>query len=153
MSAHAASRHAEWKPVAGLGYSGRAITVLPATVPDDSGDVGAMADYAFSLSSAADNGDIRLQLLPTMRINPAGRLRVAVAIDDGTPTTYDVPGGTASDENSGPRWSGVITNRVTIPLTAGKMPAGKHNLHVLAIDPGIVLDQIDLPATATVVPP
>jgi hypothetical protein len=122
-------------------------------VPDDSGDVGATADYAFSLSAEADPSDIRLQLLPTMKINPAGRLRVAVAIDDGTPTTYDVPGGTASDENSGPRRTGVIANRVTIPLAAGKMPAGKHNLRVVAIDPGIVLDQIDLPATAKVVPP
>ena len=152
MTAHGASGARKWKPVAGLGYSGRAITVLPATVPDD-GDVGATADYAFSLSSAADNSDICLQLLPTMRINPAGRLRVAVAIDDGTPTTYDVPGGTASDENSGPRRTGVIANRVTMPLAAGQMSAGKHNLKVVAIDPGIVLDQIDLPATATVVPP
>ena len=134
-----------WRPVAGLGYSGRAITVLPATA--DAGHPAVAC--AFTLASPADASAITLDLLPTMRADPAGHLRLAVAVDGAEPLTLAVPGGEASDENSGPRRNGVMVNRVTVALPAAPLSAGRHTIRVVAVDPGVVLDQVELPAGAT----
>ncbi len=136
----------KWVPVAGLGYSGRAITVLPVTATGRP-----MVDYTFSLPAAADASDIRFHLLPTMRSDPTKRLRLAVGFDDLPAVPLDVPGGEAADENSGPRREGVMSNRVTLQLTPHPLSAGPHLIRVEAVDPGVVIDQVELPAGATAV--
>ena len=132
-----------WQPVAGLGYSGRAITVLPANATGHP-----TVDCAFTLPAAGDASDVRLHFLPTMRPDPTAHLRLAISIDGGQPLTLDVPGGEAADENSGPRREGVLSNRVTLRLAPTPLPAGPHTLRLESIDPGVVLDQIELPAGA-----
>ena len=140
---------ARWQPVAGLGRSGSALTVLPAVA---FGGPGPTAEYTFSLPSADEASAIRLDLLPTMRVDPAGHLRVAVGLDAAEPVVTPVPGGESGDENSGPRREAVITNRVTITLPPGPLSAGRHTLRVVAVDPGVVLDQVELPQGAKLEP-
>ena len=145
FTASTADHDSAWHAVAGLGYSGRAITVLPATAAAGHPTVA----YAFDVPAAADAADVRFDLLPTMRVSPTGQLRFAVSVDGGEAVTLDVPGGTAGDEHSGPRQEAVMTNRVTVPLPAGPLAAGHHTLTVSAVDPGVVLDQVELPPGTT----
>jgi hypothetical protein len=137
---------ATWRPVAGLGRSGRSVTVLPAVAFTGAGP---SLTYTFDLPAAAERAAVVLHLLPTMRVDPAGHLRLSAAVDGQPPAVYAVPGGEASDENSGPRRNGVQSNRVEINLPATALAAGKHTLTVTAVDPGVVLDQVELPAGAT----
>jgi hypothetical protein len=130
-----------WTPVAGLGYSGHAITVLPETATGHPA-----VEYAFKLPVAADASDVRIHFLPTMRSDPTKHLRLRVGFDNGSATTVDVPGGDAADENSGPRLEGVLANRVTLQLPAAPLAAGPHTLRVEAVDSGVVIDQVELPA-------
>jgi hypothetical protein len=134
-----------WRAVAGLGRSGRAVTVLPATPWTGEGPT---ASYAFDLPAAADASAIRLHLLPTMRVDPAGHLRLGVALDGSPAAVYAVPGGESDDERSGPRREAVLTNRVTIQLPPGPLAAGSHTVTISGVDPGVVLDQLELPSGA-----
>ena len=124
-----------------------AVTVRPATVASDAGDAEPLS-FAFDLPAAADRADVRLDLRPTMRVDPAGHLRLSVAVDGGAAAVYPVPGGESGDENTGPRREGAITNRVQVKLPPTALAAGRHTLRVTAVDPGVVLDHIELPAGA-----
>ena len=133
---------AAWQPVAGLGRTGRAMTTIPATA---FAGPGPSLTYEFDLSAPVDAAVIRLHLLPTMRVDPAGHLRVATSVDAAAPLTHDVPGGQSSDENSGPRRDAVLSNRLEIALPPTSFAAGHHTLTVTAVDPGVVLDAVELP--------
>ena len=145
----AAEPPARWRSVSGLGRSGSALTVLPAVAFRGPGPT---AEYTFSLRTADDASAVRLDLLPTMRVDPAGHLRVAIGLDGAEPAVTAVPGGESGDENSGPRREAVMTNRVTITLPPGPLAPGRHTLRVVAVDPGVVLDQVELPRSATLGP-
>jgi hypothetical protein len=147
-----AAGDAAWNAVAGLGWSGRAITVLPA-IPSSSWNAEDLTHapsmtYAFALPDDAD-GAVRIDALPTLKLSVGGKLRIAVAIDDQTPKMLDIPGGEAGDENSKIRSVGVLTNRVTVTLKTKMLKAGKHTIKIFAVDPGVVLDQLELPAGST----
>ena len=136
---------AAWRPVAGLGRSGRAVTVLPATAFTGNGP---SLSYVFDLADPVQRAEIRLHLLPTMRVEPTGHLRVIIKLDDAPAQPVPVPGGESGDENSGPRRDAVLSNRVEITLPPTAMAAGRHTLTVTAADAGVVLDQVELPAGA-----
>jgi hypothetical protein len=138
-----------WTPVDGLGWSGRAITVLPANPPEAAQTIPPAVRYDFT-TSAATSDDIQIHALPTMRMTTDGHLRIAVSIDGGAVQTLEVPGYDAGNENAGARKMGVQTNRVTMTFAAPNLPAGKHTLTITGVDRGVVLDQIELPAGAVV---
>jgi hypothetical protein len=142
-----AGENARWQPVAGLGWSARAMSLQPAT-PASNWDVNHLEtspslEYEFTTKTTGDT--LRIHALPTMRLTPDGHLRIAISIDGNPPQPADIPGGEASDENSKARSSGVLANRVTITVPLEKLPAGKHSLKIYAVDPGVVVDQIDVP--------
>jgi hypothetical protein len=148
---HTAATAADWKPVTGLGWSGRALSLLPAT-PASQWDMdhlhnGPSVEYDFKLATAG-NGNIKLHALPTMRLTLGGKLRVAVAVDNNPPQAIDIPGGESDNELGKVRSAGVLANRVTMTIPTGFLAAGSHTLKVYALDPGVVLDQIELPASA-----
>ncbi len=139
---------AEWKPVAGLGWSGRAIAIVP-SIPGNHWNLEQITsapsmEYQFEMSSSGD-ATIRLQALPTLRLTLGGKLRVAMSVDGKPPQAMDVPGGESDNELGKQRRAGVLANRVTLEFAAGSLSAGPHTLKVYAMDPGVVLDQIDLP--------
>jgi hypothetical protein len=140
-----------WRSVSGLGWSGRAMTILPAT-PESHWDLDHVTSapclkYDFQVATAGD-ATIKLHALPTMRLTTGGHLRVAVGVDDKSPKLFDVPGGESDNELGKARSAGVLANRVTIIIPTGALSAGPHILKVFAIDPGVVLDQIELPGPA-----
>jgi hypothetical protein len=68
-----------------------------------------------------------------------------MSVDGKPPQAMDVPGGESDNELGKQRRAGVLANRVTLEFAAGSLSAGPHTLKVYAMDPGVVLDQIDLP--------
>jgi hypothetical protein len=137
----------KWQPVDGVGWSGRAVCVLPA-IPSSAWDMDKLSsspclEYDFKAPTDCDP-TIHIYALPTMRLSLNGKLRIAAAIDDKPPEVIDIPGGTASELDKF-RSPGVINGRVTMLLSPGHVQAGEHRLRLYALDPGVVLDQIGLP--------
>ena len=87
-----------------------------------------------------------VDFLPTFRIYPGMKLRVAVSVDNQAATLVEVPGSSgAENENGSERSAGVQDNytRARIPLPS--LAAGKHTFTIRAVDPGAVIDRISLP--------
>ncbi|HEU6448993.1 MAG TPA: glycosyl hydrolase 115 family protein [Verrucomicrobiae bacterium] len=138
---------AGWKVVEGLGPSGRAMALLPASLDSSWNETDTNAptlEYDFKTKS----GDAKafIDFLPTFRIYPGMQLRVAVSVDNQPATIVEVPGSSgAENENGAVRSNGVQDNyvRAEIPLPA--LAAGKHKFTIRAIDSGAVIDRVSLP--------
>jgi hypothetical protein len=100
----------------------------------------------FDFQSQGGNGEVWMDFLPTFRLCPGMKLRVAVSLDNGAPTIVEVPGSSgAENENGRVRSEAVQDNfvRARVPLLT--LTAGKHALKIRAIDAGAVIDRIALP--------
>lgn len=140
FTANTARSGAAWTVVPGLGRTGRAITVLPATMPTvDPSRASAAAprlDYTLSFPTAGEF-TLLAHLLPTHPLE-GNVLRFAIALDDEPPRLVELA---AAD--GGPAWAQGVLDAVRIapaPLTVSR--AGAHTLHVYALDAGVVLDQL-----------
>ncbi|HSV16437.1 MAG TPA: hypothetical protein VLI90_19395, partial [Tepidisphaeraceae bacterium] len=137
---------ARWVAVAGLGPSGRAMSLQPATLETSFQDGhGPCLQFDFQSDRAGD-AEALLDFLPTFRLVPGMQLRVAVSVDDGPPRMLEIPGSSGKEDERGPvRTLAVQANyvRARVPLSA--LSAGKHTFKIYAVDPGAVLDRVSLP--------
>ncbi|MDR0902595.1 MAG: glycosyl hydrolase 115 family protein [Opitutaceae bacterium] len=136
----AASR---WSPVSGLGRSGAARVIEPATaaaIPLDRAATDSPAllyDLPAGLETRAASQPLflRIHILPAHAIDGGGRLRLAVSIDDAPPQllTLDV-------DDGGPAWAqGVLANRraFSVPL-----PATARVIRLHGVDASVIVDQV-----------
>ncbi|MTV36261.1 glycosyl hydrolase 115 family protein [Duganella radicis] len=143
---------ARWTPIAGLGHTGRAVALKPAGLSSswEAGDSKAPTlALQFEVGSSAASGEVLIDFMPTFRLYPGRKLRVGVMVDRQAPVLVEVPGsGGQEDESGSIRQEGVQNNfvRARIPLPA--LSPGKHELKIQAVDPGVVIDRISLPAAA-----
>ena len=83
---------------------------------------------------------LKIIAVPVHPLTSANKLRIAVSLDGQPPTALDFTTHGRSDE-----WkNNVLTNTAvrTIPLPG--LPPGPHTLKVLALDPGFILDRIEI---------
>jgi hypothetical protein len=143
---------AEWTSVAGLGPTGRAMTLKPATLENAwSGDAKESKAPRLEYDFLAKDGDADafLDFLPTFRIYPGMKLRVGVQVDNGAVTLFDVPGSSGTeDENGEVRRFAVQDNYTRLRVPLPRLTAGKHTFKIRAVDPGAVLDRLSLPDSA-----
>jgi len=143
-----AATGAAWRPVAGLGRSARALTVLPASLRSswEPGDPAAPAiEYDVTTPSVA-NAEVLLDFMPTFRVYPGRLLRVAVTVDGGRPVIVEVPGSSGQeDERGASRQIAVQDNSVTARVAFPALAAGHHTVAIQPLDPGVVLDRVALP--------
>jgi len=144
---HTAASGAGWSVVEGLGPSGRAVALLPVKLAKawEAGDPKAPA-LEFDFQSQGGAADIWIDFLPSFRLFPGMKLRVAAWVDNAPPVIVEVPGSSgAENENGQVRSQGVQDNyvRARVPLPA--MAAGKHVLALQAMDSGVVVDRVYLP--------
>jgi hypothetical protein len=138
-----AGRSASWHAVPGLGTSGEgAVTLAPSTQGDAiaPGRIAADAprlDYRFRLARGGA-AVLRARMLPT---HPSsGTLRFAVALDEGAPQLAELP-----NRDGDAEWAqGVLDNMRTVSATLGNIAPGAHTLRVYGIDPGVVIDRLDI---------
>lgn len=134
----------QWKPVAGLGYTGKALQAFPFsiegnafTAPDSIKRMNAIVEYDFyTLSSATPY--ITVFALPTHPINNNYSCRYAVSVDGGPLKIVDIKTVGRSEE-----WKqNVLRNRAERKIEMPYLQAGKHTLKIYAVDPGVTLDEI-----------
>ena len=88
-----ASGPARWDSVEGLGSSGKAVALLPVelTAAWKENDSNAPS-LEYDFGSEGGDGEAAIDFLPTFRLYPGMKLRVAVSVDKGEPAIVEVPG-------------------------------------------------------------
>ena len=145
--AQRANGQARWTPVAGLGASGRAVALEPAGLASSWKEDDASAPtLEFGFETKGGDGEAAIDFLPTFRIYPGMQLRVAIGVDDRSPTLVEVPGSSGKEDENGPnRREGIQNNYVRAQLPFPGLSTGHHVLKIRAVDPGIVIDRVSPP--------
>jgi hypothetical protein len=141
------SGSARWTVIEGLGPSGRAMALEPVRLDSrwNEHDTNAPT-LAFDFTCNSGNAEAFVNFLPTFRIYPGLKLRVAVSVDDQASILVEVPGSSgAENENGTIRSSAVQNNYTTARIPMPGLSAGRHTLKIHAVDPGAVIDSISLP--------
>lgn len=138
---------ARWKAVIGLGSSARAMALKPAGLESSwSADDKSAPTLEFDFETTAGDAEAVIEFLPTFRIYPGMKLRVAVSLDEQSPVTVEVPGSSGREDEQGTVRSAAVQNnyvRAQVPLR--NLANGKHVLKIRAMDPGAVIDRVALP--------
>jgi hypothetical protein len=133
LRAGAAGPTSGWTLLTGLGTSGMAMRARLDGVPD------APLTYRFATTSDGD-AQLRLVAVPEHPLTAFDRVRFAVSVDGGTPVVID----TATAGRSEQWKEDVLSNMAVRTWRAGRLAPGMHTLTVRALDPGVVLDRIDV---------
>ena len=129
---------ASWRDLRGLGvavlpgnFKGSSETKISTEAPE--------LAFAVELPTAGAN-TLTVRLLPTHAIVAGRGLRFAIALDNEPPQILVYP-----DNEGSPEWTqGVLNNYVTVSATFAIPSAGKHILHLYGIDPGVVVQRIEI---------
>lgn len=136
---NAAGDVAKWTVIPGLGRTGNAVTPLPtntAPIPLAAVRSAPRLDYALTFPASGEF-QLALHLLPTHAITGTA-LRVGLALDDAAPEIVSL-----EIDDGGTAWARGVLDAVRIATTKlAVTKAGRHTLHLYAIDPGIVLDKL-----------
>lgn len=138
---------ARWSVIQGLGLSGRAMALEPASLDSSWKENDASAPtLEYDFTSQGGDGEAFIDFLPTFRIYPGRQLRVAVSVDGQPPTLVEVPGSSgAENENGAIRRSAVQDNYARARISLPGLTAGQHTFKIRAVDPGTVIDAVALP--------
>ncbi len=141
------SGSARWAEVEGLGPSGRAMALEPVSLEGawSENDTNSPT-LEFDFTSKESVTEAFVDFLPTFRLYPGMKLRVAVSIDNDTPKIVEVPGSSGAENENGTIRSAAVQDNYTrarIPLPA--LASGKHTLKISAMDAGAVIDRVSLP--------
>ncbi len=131
----------DWTPQPGLGTSGSAMRArldLPSREP---ADLAASAPLVYRFATTGDDEiHLRLVAVPEHPLTADNRVRFAVSLDGGAPEVVDTTTAGRSEA-----WKeGVLSNMAVRTWRVGRLAPGMHTLAVHAIDPGVVLDRIDV---------
>lgn len=132
---------ADWQTVAGLGSQNGALRSrldLPSRSP---AQVAGLTPTVFRLSTVTATGAVlRIVGLPVHPRDPRHGLRVMVGIDGGAPAMVDLATVGRSDQ-----WRlNVLANTATGTIALKSLRPGEHVVRVYALDPGVLLDRIEL---------
>ena len=124
-----------WELVPGLGSRGNSLRTRFDFTPEN------VKPLVYHFETPAPS-DARLDVvaLPVHPLTPANGLRLGVKVDDQPMQMLDFETFGRSDT-----WKqNVLTNTAVMTLRLPQLPAGTHRLEIRAIDPGFILDRIDI---------
>ncbi|MBI1335887.1 MAG: hypothetical protein GC164_02875 [Phycisphaera sp.] len=138
---------ARWEAVEGLGHSGNAMALLPAGLKSKWSETDHSAPtLEYDFQYAGGDAEAVITFLPTFRIYPGMKLRVAVCTDDQPPVIVEVPGSSGQENERGTiRSNAVQSNDVRAHVQLPGLAIGKHVLKIRAMDSGAVIDRVSLP--------
>ena len=130
---------AAWEHIPGLG-SRRAALRAKLSLPSSASAAGLPAlPFDFRLAAASE-AELRIVALPVHPLTSAHRLRIGVQVDDGEIAILDYETHGRSEE-----WkANVLSNSAIRSLRLGRLAAGAHRIRLYALDPGFLLDRLDL---------
>ncbi|MFS2219077.1 glycosyl hydrolase 115 family protein, partial [Telluria sp. Tellsp104] len=141
LRAGSAAATRDWTPQPGLGTSGAAMRARLDLPSRALADLAASAPLQYRFTSAGD-GEVQLRLVavPEHPLTAANRVRFAVSLDGAAPEVVDITTVGRSEQ-----WKeDVLSNMEVRTWRAGRLAPGMHTLAVHALDPGVVLDRIDV---------
>jgi len=127
---------ARWEQIPGLGA---AIFPTTASAPDEK----RLAVTAPRLTCShefptAGAFEFTVHLLPTHPLEPGHGLRLALGLDDDAPQAV-----TCNVKDGSPEWAqGVLDNQVAVTVKLAVPKAGRHEVRVYGVDPGVVLTRL-----------
>jgi hypothetical protein len=127
-----------WEELPGYGETRSGMTIFPVTV-DSNMNSAADLEYRMYLY---DEGTFAMQatLAPSLNFVPGRGLRFAVSVDDGPRTAVD-----ALQHNTQKDWETAVSDgvkKIVLPLSIPK--AGYHTLKIWAVDPGVVVERLEV---------
>jgi hypothetical protein len=129
----------DWEAQPGLGSANGALRArldLPARTVNT---LGQPLTYRFQ-SHVEGAATLRIVAVPVHALTSGHRVRIAVRLDDGPLQTLDYTTVGRSEE-----WKqNVLSNTAVRTVSVALLRPGAHTLHVHALDPGVVLDRIDV---------
>lgn len=141
LAASSAEQYASWEVVPGLGSSGaalRSVLTMASVADEDAAQVTPLA-YRFE-HKPAGGVNIKLVAVPVHPLTSSHGLRVGVRIDDGPLQVLDFRTFGRSDE-----WKlNVLSNTAVRTVHRPQLAAGAHTIKIYALDPGFILDRIDI---------
>ncbi|MGH8854519.1 MAG: glycosyl hydrolase 115 family protein [Telluria sp.] len=141
LPAGSAAPGSDWEVQPGLGTSSQAMRArltLPSRTPEAVRTV-APLEYRFQTRSEG-GAQLRFVAVPVHALTSEHRLRIAVQLDDGPLQSFDYTTVGRSDE-----WKqNVLSNMAVRSTSVAQLKPGAHTLRVWALDPGVVLDRIDV---------
>lgn len=141
LPAASAASAPDWEAQPGLGTSGKAMRARLdlASRGADALEGAAPLEYRFQ-THGEGGATVRFVALPVHALTAEHRVRIAVQLDDGALETLDYTTVGRSDE-----WKhNVLGNMAVRSKTLERLAPGRHTLRVYALDPGVVLDRIDV---------
>lgn len=146
FSDQVSSEKGEWKLIQGLGRSSDAMGTFPVTaLPFNLGNLNEAASlaYDFYLFTAGEI-TLRFYCLPNQPINDDYQLRFAVSLDGGDPVVVNAALEKEMNEHNR-EWKNNVLRAVTIRESKlSVQEKGKHRLKIMMIDPGVVIDKIEI---------
>jgi hypothetical protein len=131
----------DWAPQPGLGTSGVAMRARLDLAPRAPDDLAASAPLTYRFATTSDGAALlRLVAVPVHPLAAGGGVRFAVSLDGGAPEVAD----TATLGRSEQWKEDVLSNMAVRTWRVGRLAPGMHTLAVHALDPGVVLDRIDV---------
>jgi hypothetical protein len=145
-SAFVPGKDANWRKITGLGYNGGAVSVFPTTVAVrvELEKISAEAPCLQYKMWIRDAGDwqVTVRALPTFSVETGKPQRYAIAVDDEPPKIISLP---ASISETDRRWQeNVLRNAALASSVHSIAKPGLHTLKIWMVDPGIVLDAIEM---------
>jgi len=142
---HATTRGAGWEVLDGLGHTGASLRsrLDTATVSSDEPAGQARAPhltYRFSTVTEDEPATVKIIALPIAPITSQNGMRIAVSIDHRLPEIIDL----SSAEFSETWRQNVLSNTATGALRNVHLAKGLHELSIIALDPGVTLDRIEI---------
>lgn len=140
LPATAGTATAGWSAI-GLGSFGAGMRSDPALPSRDAAAPGAAPFLLYRFHSHSKGpAQIKLVAVPVHPLTSANKLRIAVSLDGEPPATLDYATVGRSDE-----WkNNVLTNTAVRTIALADLPPGPHTLQVRALDPGFILDRIEV---------
>ncbi|MCS0616878.1 glycosyl hydrolase 115 family protein [Massilia kyonggiensis] len=131
----------DWTPQPGLGTSGNAMRARLDLPSRAASDLAASAPLVYRFATAGDEEmQLRFVAVPEHPLTAASRVRFVVSLDGGAPETVDTTTAGRSEQ-----WKeDVLSNMAVRTWRVGRLAPGMHTLAVHALDPGVVLDRIDV---------
>jgi hypothetical protein len=139
-------RDARWQKIAGLGYNGDAVSVFPTTVsvratPETISAESPCLVFRIKLQTAGD-WEFTIRALPTFSVETGQPQRCAIALDNEKPRIVALP--LSHDERNRTWQENVLRNAALASSIVQGANPGQHVLRIWMVDPGIVLDAIEV---------
>ena len=109
--------------------------------PREPRELGKVQPLTYVFDTTTDGGaTVRFVALPEHPLTGDGRVRLAYRLDDGPVVVADFGTSGRSDE-----WKlNVLSNTAVRTVNLSRLAPGRHTVQVYALDPGVVLDRIDV---------